>query len=84
MRETDHDGQGSSSDKGLDSNASEKSSEFSSLKIHGSRQRQLSGRHGGQDEDTGQERDTEDQKNDRWVTMHAIKIWPNSGQNNKE
>lgn len=67
MRDTDHDGQGSSSDKGLDSNASEKSSELSSLKVIGSRHRRLSGRYGGQEDNTGQERDTEDQKNDRWM-----------------
>ena len=81
MKDTDHDGHGSSSYKDPDSNASNKSSELLALKIHEGQHCQLSGRHGGQDdkEDTGQERDTEDQKNDRWVTMHEIRV-ANSGQ----
>jgi len=67
-KETDHDGQGPAADRGPESNISEKNSEFSSLKVQGSRHRRLSGRHGGQDD---KEKETEDQKSDRWMRGSA-------------
>jgi len=64
------------SDRSRDSNLTDKSSEFPSLKVQGNRRRKLSGRHGGQQaekdkDESCQEKESEDQKSDRWMRGSA-------------